>query len=338
MTPPAPARQAARPRCAVCAALMLLGWALGGPTPVGEANAASYPVRPIRLVVPYTPGTGIDILARVVGQRLAERMKVAVVVDNRPGASGNIGTEAVSKATPDGYVLLMTSSTHVLNAALQPSVPYDPVRGFTPIGPTASASLALVVNPTVAARSVQELVALAKAQPGRLNYASPGNGTPHHLAMELFKRHFAVDLTHVPYNGTAGAVTDLVGGQVQVMFLPLHVALPLVQSGRLRMLAAGGAHRSPVTPEVPSLADEGVTDIDVDIWYALLGPPGLAPEQVALLNAEVNAILRDDDVRESLARQGLQALPGTPEDLQRMIATDLDRWTRLIRAAKITVD
>ena len=317
---------------------MLLGWALGGPTPAGEANAASYPLRPIRLVVPYTPGTGIDILARVVGQRLAERMKVAVVVDNRPGASGNIGTEAVSKATPDGYVLLMTSSTHVLNAALQPSVPYDPVRGFTPIGPTASASLALVVNPEVAARSVQELVALAKAQPGRLNYASPGNGTPHHLAMELFKRHFAVDLTHVPYNGTAGAVTDLVAGQVQVMFLPLHVALPLVQSGRLRMLAAGGAHRSPVTPEVPSLADEGVTDIDVDIWYALLGPPGLAPEQVALLNAEVNAILRDGDVRETLGRQGLQPLPGTPEDLQRMIATDLDRWTRLIRAAKITVD
>jgi tripartite-type tricarboxylate transporter receptor subunit TctC len=338
MTPPPPARQPARPRRAACAAILLAGCALAGLTLATAATTASYPIRPIRLVVPYTPGTGIDILARVVGQKLGERLKVAVVVDNRPGASGNIGTEAVSKAAPDGYVLLMTSSTHVLNAALQPNLPYDPVKGFTPIGPTASASLALVVNPAVAAHSVPELVALAKAQPGRLNYASPGNGTPHHLAMELFKRHFAVDLTHVPYNGTAGAVTDLLGGQVQVMFLPVHVALPLVQSGRLRMLAAGGAHRSPVTPDVPSLADEGVTDIDVDIWYALLGPAGLAREQVALLNAEVNAILRDGEVRDSLLRQGLQALPGTPEDLERMIATDLERWTRLIRAAKITAD
>jgi tripartite-type tricarboxylate transporter receptor subunit TctC len=302
------------------------------------AAQAPYPSRPIRVIVPYTPGTGIDILARVVGQRLSDRLKVALVVDNRPGASGNIGTEAASKAAPDGYILLMTSSTHVLNAALQPSVPYDPVRDFTPISPAATASLALVVNPSLPARSVRALVALAKAQPGKLNYASPGNGTPHHLAMELFKRHFNVDVTHVPYNGSAGAVTDLLGGQVQVMFLPVHVALPLVQSGKLVMLAAGGAHRSPATPDVPSLADEGVTDIDVDIWYALLGPRGLAPEQVALLNANVNAILRDSEVRGILGKQGLTPLPGTPDDLARMIATDLERWTQLIRAAKITVD
>jgi tripartite-type tricarboxylate transporter receptor subunit TctC len=339
MRPPARARQASRPPGAAWGVLWLgaiLG--LSAAPPAAAAEAAAYPLRPIRLIVPYTPGTGIDILARVVGQKLTERLRVAVFVDNRPGASGNIGTEVASRAAPDGYVLLMTASTHVLNAALQKSVPYDPVKGFTPISPTASASLALVVHPAVAARSVQELVALAKAQPGRLNYASPGNGTPHHLAMELFKRHFHVDLTHVPYNGTAGAVTDLLAGQVQAMFLPVHVALPLVQSGRLRMLAAGGAHRSPATPDVPSLADEGVTDIDVDIWYALLGPPGLAKSQVALLNAEVDAILRDDDVRASLGKQGLQPLPGTPEDLERMIVTDLERWTRLIRAAKITAD
>lgn len=307
-------------------------------TVASTAAQAPYPGRPIRVIVPYTPGTGIDILARVVGQKLSELFNVAVIVDNRPGASGNIGTEAVSRAVPDGYVLLMTSSTHVLNAALQPSVPYDPVKGFTPIAPTAIASLALVVHPSLPVRSVQELVALAKAEPGKLDYASPGNGTPHHLAMELFKRHFAVNLVHVPYNGSAGAVTDLLGGQVQVMFLPVHVALPLVQSGKLRMLAAGGAHRSPVTPEVPSLADEGITDIDVDIWYAMLGPPGLAKDQVALLNANVNAILRDGEVREHLGRQGLSPLTGTPEDLARMIATDLERWTRLIRAAKIKVD
>jgi len=302
------------------------------------AAQAPYPNRPIRLVVPYTPGTGIDILARAIGQKLSERLKVAAVVDNRPGASGNIGTEAVTKAAPDGYTLLMTASTHVTNAALQTSVPYDPVKGFTPIGPTAIGSLALVVHPSVPPRTVQELVALAKTQPGKLNYASPGSGTPHHLAMEFFKLHFGVDLIHVPYKGTAGAVTDLLGGQVQVMFLPVHVALSHAQAGKLRMLAAGGSHRSPVTPDVPSLADEGVTDIDVDIWYAMLGPPGLAKEQVMLLNSEINAILRDADVRDNLLKQGLNPLPGRPEDLARMIDTDLERWTGVIRAAHIKPD
>ena len=316
--------------------LCLVLWLLTVTT--AAAQATTYPNRPIRVIVPYTPGTGIDTLARVVGQKLSDRLKVAVVVDNRPGASGNIGTEAAAKAAPDGYTLLMTASTHVTNAALQASVPYDPVKGFTPIGPTAIGNLALVVHPSVPASSVKELVALANKEPGKLNYASPGSGTPHHLAMELFKLHFNVDLLHVPYKGTAGAVTDLLGGQVQVMFLPVHVALPQVQSGKLRMLAAGGAHRSPVTPNVPSLAEEGVTDIDVDIWYALLGPLALPPEQVALLNTEVNAILRDPEVRDNLVKQGLNPLPGTPEDLARMIDTDLERWTRIVRAAKIKAD
>jgi len=297
-----------------------------------------YPNRPIRIVVPYTAGTGIDILARATGQKLSERLKVAVVVENRPGASGNIGTDAVVKAAPDGYTLLMTASTHVTNAALQASVPYDPAKSFTPIGPTAIGNLALVVHPSVPAKSVPELVALAKAQPGKLNYASPGSGTPHHLAMELFKLHFKVDMTHVPYKGTAGAVTDLLGGQVQVMFLPVHVALGQVQAGKLRMLAAGGAKRSPVTPDVPSLADEGVTDIDVDIWYAMLAPAGLPRDQVALLNAEMNAILSDPEVREGLRKQGLDPTPGTPEDLSRVIDTDLERWTKIVRAAQIKPD
>ena len=299
---------------------------------------APYPNRPLSLVVPFTPGTGIDILARAIGQKLSEKLKVAVVVDNRAGASGNIGTEAVSKAVPDGYTLLMTASTHVTNAALQSNVPYDPVKGFTPIGPAAIGSLALVVHPSVPARTVQELVVLAKAQPGKLNYASPGSGTPHHLAMEFFKLYFGVDLVHVPYKGTAGAVTDLLGGQVQLMFLPVHVALSHAQAGKLRMLAAGGSHRSPVTPDVPSLSDEGVTDIDVDIWYAMLGPPNLPKEHVMLLNSEVNAILRDAEVRDNLLKQGLNPLPGRSEDLARMIDTDLERWTRVIRAAHIKPD
>lgn len=299
---------------------------------------AAYPDRPMKIIVPYTPGTGIDILARVLGEKLAQKFGVAVLVDNRPGASGNIGTEAASKASPDGYTLLMQATTYVTNAALQASVPYDPIKGFTPIGPTAIGNLALVVHPSVPAKSVQDLVALAKREPGKLNYGSPGSGTPHHLAMELLKQHFGVDIVHVPYKGTAGAVADLVGGQVQVMFLPVHVALPQVQSGKLRMLASGGARRSPVTPDVPSLAEEGLTDIDVDIWYALLGPPGLGKDQVDLLNREVNALLKDPDVRDTLMKQGLNPTPGTPDELARTIETDLERWTRLIRAAKIKPD
>ena len=302
------------------------------------AAQAPYPNHAIRIIVPYTPGTGIDILARLIGQKLGDKFAVPVVIDNRPGASGNIGTEAASKAAPDGYTLLATASTLVTNVALLKSVPYDPIKGFTAIGPTAIGNLALVVNPSVPAKNVKELVALAKAKPGELNYASPGNGTPHHLAAEFFKLHFGVNMTHVPYKGSAGAVTDLLGGQVQVMFLPVHVALPYVQAGKLRMLASGGSHRSPATPDVPSLAEEGISDIDVDIWYAMLGPPGLAKGQVALLNGEINAILSNAEVRDTLSKQGLNPLQGTPEDLSRMISTDLERWTTVVRAAKIEAD
>jgi tripartite-type tricarboxylate transporter receptor subunit TctC len=297
-----------------------------------------YPSRPIRVIVPFTAGTGMDILARVIGQKLSERFKVPVVVDNRAGASGNIGTEAVAKSPADGYTLLMTASTIVQNAALSRSVPYDPVRGFAPIGLAAIGNMALVVHPSVPAKSVAEFVALAKAQPGRLNYASPGSGTPHHLAMELFKLNFGIDVTHVPYKGTAGAVTDLLGGQVQAMFLPVHVALPQAQAGKIRLLAAGGSRRSPVTPELPSLAEEGVRDIDVDIWYALFAPAGLPRDLVSLLNAEVAAILAQPEVRDSLQKQGLNPVTGTPEELARLVANDLERWTRVVHAAHIGVD
>ena len=297
-----------------------------------------YPNRPIRLIVPFTAGTGMDLLARTIGQKLSERLKVPVVVDNRAGASGNIGTEAVAKSPPDGYTLLMTASTIVQNAALSRSVPYDPIRGFTPIGLAAIGNMALVVHPSVAAKSVTEFVALAKSQPGRLNYASPGSGTPHHLAMELFKLNFGIDVAHVPYKGTAGAVTDILGGQLQSMFLPVHVALPHARAGKLRILAAGGSNRSPVTPELPSLAEEGVKDIDVDIWYALFAPAGLPRELVTLLNAETTAILGQPDVRDSLQKQGLNPVTGTPDELARLVENDLERWTKVVRAARISAD
>ena len=298
---------------------------------------AQYPNRPIKLVVPFTPGTGIDILARTWGQKLQERLKTPVVVENRPGASGNIGTEAVAKAPADGYTLLFTATTLVQSAVLFKSVPYDP-KTLTPIGLAAIGNLSLVANPSVPARSVAELVALAKAQPGKLNYASPGNATPHHLAMELLKLHFGLQMVHVPYKGTAGAVTDLLGGQIQLMFLPVHVALPQVQAGKLHMLASGGAQRSPVTPEVSSLAEAGMKDIDVDIWYALLGPAGLPRDIVQILNGELAAILRDPETRAGLLKQGLSPTTGTPAELAKLIETDLERWGRVVREARISAD
>ena len=312
---------------------LLLAFTTGSP-----AHAqAPYPNRPVKLVVPFTPGTGIDILARVFAQKLQDRTKNPVVVENRPGASGNIGTEAVAKAPADGYTLLMTATTLVQSAVLNKSVPYDP-KAMTPIGLAAIGNLSLVAHPSVPARSVADLAALARAQPGKLNYASPGNATPHHLAMELLKLHFGLQLVHVPYKGTAGAVTDLLGGQIQLMFLPVHVALPQAQAGKLNMLASGGAQRSPATPEVPSLAEAGVRDIDVDIWYALLGPAGLPREIVAMLNAELAAILGDAEVRAGLLKQGLSPRTGTPAELAKLIESDLERWGRVVREARISAD
>jgi tripartite-type tricarboxylate transporter receptor subunit TctC len=296
----------------------------------------TYPDRSIKIIVPFTPGTGIDILARTLGQKLGDEWKQAVVVENRPGASGNIGTDAVAKSAPDGYSLLMTANTLVLNRSLFKSIPYDPVKDFAPIAPLAIGSLALVVNPSLPANSVKDLVALAKAQPGKLNYASPGNGTPHHLAMELFKSSTGTNLLHVPYKGTAGAVQDLLGGQVQVMFLPVHVALPQVEAGKLRMLAAGGTTRASATPNVPSLAEAtGIRNIDTDIWYGLYAPAGTPPAIVAKLNAGINGLLHNPEVAQTLEKQGLQPTGGTPEALGRITRDDLERWAKVVRDANI---
>ena len=307
----------------------------------GHAAEEAYPAagRPIRIVVPFTPATGIDILARTLGQKLGEQWKVPVVVDNKPGASGNIGTEAVAKSPADGYTLLMTANTIVLNRTLFKKIPYDPIQDFTPIAPLALASMALVANPSLKLKSAQELVARAKASPGKINYGSPGNGTPHHLAMELFKNETGIVMTHVPYRGTGPAVADLLGGQIGVMFLPLHVALPHVKAGKLDVLAAGSLQRTPVSPDVPSLAEAtGVKTIDVDIWYGAYAPAGTPAEVVTKLNAELNKLLQQPDVRETLAKQGLAPTGGPPQKLAQMTHDDLDRWAKVVQAAKIEAD
>ena len=298
-----------------------------------------YPNKPIKIVVPFTPGTGIDILARTLGQKLGDNWKASVLVDNRPGASGNIGTELVAKSPPDGYTLLMTAATIVQNRSLFKTAPYDPIADFAPVAPLAIGRLALVTHPSVNAKTAQEFIALAKSAPGKMNYGSPGNGTPHHLAMEMFKTTTGINVVHVPYKGTAGAVQDLLGGQIQVMFLPVHVALPLVESGKLNMLAAGGTQRANATPNVPSLAEAaGVRGIDTDIWYGLYAPAHTPKDIVAKLNREMNALLKVPEVADTLAKQGLQPTGGSPDELEQMTKTDLERWSALVRDAKIQAD
>ena len=300
---------------------------------------STYPDHAVKIIVPFTPATGIDILARTLGQKMSDDWKQPVVVENRPGASGNIGTEAVAKSPPDGYTLLMTANTIVLNRSLFKSIPYDPVKDFVPVAPLAIGRLALVTHPSVSAKTVGELVALAKASPGKLNYGSPGNGTPHHLAMELFKSTTGVNLVHVPYKGTAGAVQDLLGGQLQVMFLPVHVALTHVEAGKLNMLAAGGAERASATPKIPSLAEAiGVREIDTDIWYGLYVPARTPVDVVAKLNSSVNTALKRADVADALGKQGLQATGGSAAQLETLTRTDLERWSKVVRDANIQPD
>ena len=298
-----------------------------------------WPNRPVKIIVPFTPGTGIDILARTLGQKLGDEWKQGVVVENRPGASGAIGTEAAAKSAPDGYTLLMTANTIVIAPSLHKKNPYDAIKDFAPVAPVALGSLGLVVNPSVKAENVKELVALAKAQPGKLTYASPGSGTPHHLAMELFKQRTGIEVKHIPYKATGPAVAELLGGHVSVMFLPIHVALPYAEATKLRLLSAGGSRRAAATPNVPSLAEAaGIRDIDVDIWYALYAPAGTAAAVVTRLNADLAALLHDGETRETLSRQGITLTGGTPDDLARLTRTELERWLKVVRDARIHPD
>jgi tripartite-type tricarboxylate transporter receptor subunit TctC len=292
--------------------------------------------RTITIVVPFTPGTGIDILARLLGEQIQKRWEQTVIIENKPGASGNIGSQQAARAEPDGHTLLMTVNTFVMNASLFKSLPYDPQKSFAPIIEVATGSLALVVHPSLAAATVSEFVAYAKARPDEINYASPGRGTPQHLAMELLKLNAGISLKHVPYSGSAGAVRDLVGGHVNAMFLPLHTALPLVADNQIRLLAVGSAARSAQAPDVQTLAEQGVSGFDVDLWYGLLAPAGTSPEIVARYNGVLNEILAQASVREALAKQGMDVKGGPPARLAELIANDQPRWSKVVKDAGIT--
>jgi tripartite-type tricarboxylate transporter receptor subunit TctC len=293
---------------------------------------------PLKLIVPFTPGTGIDIVARTVGPRLSQRLGRPVVVENRTGASGNIGTEAVVRSPADGNTLLVSVNTLVMNKALYPHLSFDPVKDLVPVSLTSWGQLILVTHPGTGFKTARDLVAAAKARPGRLNYASPGVGTPHHMSMELFKQTAGVFLTHIPYRGTAPAVTDLLGGQVEAMFLPIHVALPHVKAGKLVALGIGSEKRHPLLPELPTIKEAKAGDVDVDMWYGIFAPPGTPADQVLKLNRELKDILASPEVRTAFQSQGMDPASSTPEDFRKLVARDADRWAGLIRRANIKAE
>lgn len=305
--------------------------------PATSASSSSFPVLPpLRLIVPFTPGTGIDLIARTVGPKLADRLGLSLIVDNRPGASGNIGTEAVVRAAPNGSTLLVSVNTLVMNRALYPQLPFDAVKDLVPVSLTSWGQLVLVASTRAGYTSAAQLVADASRRPGAINYASPGAGTPHHLSMELFKATTGVFLTHIPYRGSAQALGDLLGGHVDVMFLPVHVALPQVKAGKLAALGIGSDRRHPLLPQVPTLAEARVGDVNVDMWYGIFAPAGTPPDQVARLNRALNDILATADVRAAFATQGMDPASSSPEEFRRLVEQDAARWARVIRRQNIT--
>ena len=301
-------------------------------------SSQPYPARAVQIVVPFTPGTGADILARVLGPRLSERWKVAVVVDNRAGATGNIGADAVAKSAPDGHTLLFTATSFATNPALSRALPFDPVESFAPVALVATSALAVVVHGKLEARSMRELVELAKRQPGKLHYGSPGNGGIQHLAMELVKLDTGMDVVHVPYKGLGGAMSDAIAGHVQMMISALQSAAPHVHSGKLRMLAVMSAERAPAFPDVPTLREQGMGGLEVETWYALFAPAGTPREAIGRMNSEVNILLQDPRIVESLAKQGMNAAGGAPERLGDLVKRELARWNRVVSAAGIKAD
>ena len=293
---------------------------------------------PLRLVVPFTPGTGIDLIARQLGTRLAERLNRPVLVDNRAGASGNLGTEVVVRAPADGATLLVTVNTMVMNRALYPKLAFDVLKDLEPVTLTSWGQLLLVTSKASGLTTAAEFVARAKARPGALNYASPGSGTPYHMAMELLKNQAHIFVTHIPYRGTAQAVTDLLGGQVDVMFLPIHVALQHVRAGKLNALAISSDRPHPLLPEVPPLARLGLGELQVEMWFGVLAPAGTPRALIERLNAEIKTILALPEVKTAFETQGMSPASSSPEEFRALIARDAERWARVVQAQRITAE
>ena len=300
--------------------------------PHAARAADAYPAKPVRFVVAFPPGGGTDIIARAIAQKLAERIAQQVVVDNRPGAGGNIGTDIVAKSAPDGYTMLMGSAGPLaINASLFGKMPFDPIKDLAPVTLAASTPNVLVVHPSLRVATVKELIALARARPGEINFASSGHGTPAHLAGELFNSMAGVKMVHVPYKGAAPALADLLGGQVQLMFSTMPPALPHVKDGKLRALAVTSAKRSPAAPDLPTLDEIALPGFEANTWHGVVVPAGTPATIVARLNREIVAILHLPDVVERLSGQGAEAVGSTPEEFAAYIRAETVKWARVVR-------
>ncbi|SPS01967.1 tripartite tricarboxylate transporter substrate binding protein [Cupriavidus taiwanensis] len=300
--------------------------------------AQSFPARPVRLVVPYPPGGPTDIVARVVGQKLSERLGQPLVVENRPGAGGNIGAEAVARAAPDGYTLLVATTAHAINMTLFRKPGYDTRKDFAPVSLLTRGPLVLVTAPATPAANVAELIAMARARPGQLTFASSGNGQSTHLAAELFNSMAGVRMTHVPYKGSAPALTDVMGGQATVMFDTMLSAMPFVRDGKLRALAVTGAQRSPAAPDTPTIAQSGLPGYEATAWNALLAPAGTPPAVLETIAAALKSVLDDADVRARFATQGFAAEWTSPPATAKFLDQEIDKWARVVKASGATID
>jgi tripartite-type tricarboxylate transporter receptor subunit TctC len=326
----APTRPLARFAAALCAVLAAL---LAAPA------VADYPDRPVKLVVPFPAGGGADALARTIMPRVAQELGTSIVIDNRPGAGGNVGAEFVAHAAPDGYTLLYgTNGTHAINRALYAKQGFDPVRDFAPVSRMTQIAALLVVHPAVPARNVAELVDYAKANPGKVFFASAGNGTTSHLAGELFKTAAGVDIVHVPYRGGGLAAADLAGGQVQMMIDVMPNVLPLATAGKLRALGVSTVARVPAAPDIPTIAESGLPGFEVSAWDGIFAPAGTSPAVVERLNAAIRAALADPKVREALVARGAQPVASTPDELARHVAAESEKWARVVRQSGAKID
>jgi len=317
--------------------IVALALACAGTLATG-AQAQNYPNHPLRLVVPFAPGGGTDILARLVAPKVGDALGQQIVIDNRPGASSIIGTELVTRAAPDGYTLLAVDTSFAVNPSLQPKLPYDSLKDLAPVIHLAAAPVLLVVHPSVPAKTLKELVALAKTKPGLLAYASGGNGASTHLAGELFKMVAGVDIVHVPYKGTGPAIADVVAGQVQMNFAGISSGRSFVEAGRLRALAVTGETRNPAMPDVPTFTEAGFPGVDAGTNWGLFAPAGTPPAIIARLNTEFNRALRLPDVQSRITDLGYEAVGGTPEQWAAAERAEMDKWAKVVKAAHIKID
>ena len=321
---------------ALAAAFSLATTAAAQPASTGPAQA--YPSKQITIIVPFPAGATPDLVARAIGQKLNEAWHQPVIVDNKPGAGAIVGSEAVARSTPDGHTLLLHSASHAIAPSMYKKLPYDTLRSFAPISLVAFVPNILVVHASMPVKNVKELIALSKSKPGGLNYSSSGNGSPAHLAGELFKSLAHIDIVHVPYKGSPQAMTALLSGETTMMFSPIPLALPHVKTGRLKVLGVTTANRSKVAPELPTIAESGLPAYEVTQWYAIQAPAGTPREVQAKLNAEVRKILAMPDIVEKLSAQGAEPAPSTPEFLEAHIKTEMAKWAKVVKASGAQVD